>query len=554
MPRLRTALILAASLPLAVALSGCIAIKSETAGQRLQGFVTLSVTICLSDHDRDTYTTCDPPENTAENDNSFEGDEDLGGTHFTELQRGQLLVGFRVPSGTVAPDTMQSTDGRVVLAKNASYTARLVANSAPPAGFFWQGYVSAELPFDPTSANDRGTTLVPEFRLPPGAGGAPFDGPFRWRAIVGFRKTGTGGAPPNSDVVCDVLSGSVCFDSPPTAALATHLSASVSDIGVLAGSDAAVGQGETATVSFPIFNRDERALGARTVSLSATTTVPGSTVTTAANTLSVAANATPTTPVTVSIPPGTPVGTYTATLTVSANAGSGPPMVRTNKARITVVDKIAPAIRISTPSDGSTFAVGQAVAADYGCTDEAGGSGVGTCAGPVPPASAIDTSKPGDFAFTVDATDGTGNAATQTKTYKVVAPTPVPNIKRRVNVTLAFGFPSAASSTKFTLLQVKNVPAGATVRATCKGAGCPTKKVKGKKRNVVFTKKNASATVNLKPFLRKSLRAGTVLTVTVTKPGFFGMVKKLTVKKNKRPTLSTSCLQPDSKAKAACES
>ena len=33
-----------------------------------------------------------------------------------------------------------------------------------------------------------------------------------------------------------------------------------------------------------------------------------------------------------------------------------------------------------------------------------------------------------------------------------------------------------------------------------------------------------------------ALRAGTVLTVTVTKPGAFGMVKTLTVKKNKRPT------------------
>jgi hypothetical protein len=48
------------------------------------------------------------------------------------------------------------------------------------------------------------------------------------------------------------------------------------------------------------------------------------------------------------------------------------------------------------------------------------------------------------------------------------------------------------------------------------------------------------------------LRAGAVLTVTVTKPGSFGMVKKLTVKRNKRPTLTTSCLTLDSKAKAPC--
>jgi hypothetical protein len=131
----------------------------------------------------------------------------------------------------------------------------------------------------------------------------------------------------------------------------------------------------------------------------------------------------------------------------------------------------------------------------------------------------------------------------------VVAQTP----PGRVNVTLSFLFPSAASSTRFTVLQVKGVPSGSTVVATCKGKGCPTKKVKGKKQNVVFTKKNASGTINLTPFRNKALRAGAVLTVTVTKPGSFGMVKKLTVKKNKKPVLSTTCLQPNSTtAKASC--
>ena len=140
----------------------------------------------------------------------------------------------------------------------------------------------------------------------------------------------------------------------------------------------------------------------------------------------------------------------------------------------------------------------------------------------------------------------------------MVAPRPVVLASAppgRVNVTLSFLFPSAAASTKFTLLQVKGVPSGSTVVATCKGKGCPTKKVKGKKQNVVFTKKNASGTVNLTPFRNKALRAGAVITVTVTKPGSFGMVKKLTVKKNKKPVLTTSCLQPNSTtAKTSCSS
>jgi len=104
-------------------------------------------------------------------------------------------------------------------------------------------------------------------------------------------------------------------------------------------------------------------------------------------------------------------------------------------------------------------------------------------------------------------------------------------------------------------LQVKNVPAGANVEVTCKGGGCPTKKLKGKKQNIVFTKKNATGTVNLTPYRNKALKPGAALVVTVTKPGFFGMVKTLTVKKNKKPVLTTTCLQPNSTtAKASCVS
>ena len=85
------------------------------------------------------------------------------------------------------------------------------------------------------------------------------------------------------------------------------------------------------------------------------------------------------------------------------------------------------------------------------------------------------------------------------------------------------------------------------------GQGCPKVRVKGKRRMLVFTKNKASGTISLKPFLKKSLRAGTVLTVTVTKPGSFGMAKKLKVRAIKRPTTTTTCLQPGSKtAKAPC--
>jgi hypothetical protein len=95
-------------------------------------------------------------------------------------------------------------------------------------------------------------------------------------------------------------------------------------------------------------------------------------------------------------------------------------------------DTTPPTIAITTPPEGATYAPGQPVAAEYGCTDAgvdfmttlanqlgfptlnaflafaaANGSNVAppTCAGPVASGAPIDTSSPGPHTFTVTATD-----------------------------------------------------------------------------------------------------------------------------------------------------
>ena len=280
MPRIATLSVLAL---LAVVLSGCVSIKSQTAFQRLPGFVTLRLDVCVSDRDRSTYATCDPSDpdrNTEETDNGFDGDGASG--------RGQLLVGFRVPVGTGAPATFASTDGRGSFTRNAGYTALLNANFAPPAGFRWEGYSSTDVPFDPDQEQDRAARLEPEFTLPAGAGGAPFTGPFRWRAVVGFRQTGAGAANPGDPIVCNTVAGTVCFDSP-IAGIPSSLSQAVSDLGVLSGRGDPVGQGQTAELTFPIQNLDGGGLGARTVTLSASTNLPGATAAPSAGSVSVPA-------------------------------------------------------------------------------------------------------------------------------------------------------------------------------------------------------------------------------------------------------------------------
>jgi hypothetical protein len=82
-----------------------------------------------------------------------------------------------------------------------------------------------------------------------------------------------------------------------------------------------------------------------------------------------------------------------------------------------MVDRKPPTITINTPGSSAVYALNQAVAADYTCSD--GGSGVATCAGDVNSGSNIDTSTVGTHVFTVNATDQVGNASSQSVTYTV---------------------------------------------------------------------------------------------------------------------------------------
>lgn len=67
----------------------------------------------------------------------------------------------------------------------------------------------------------------------------------------------------------------------------------------------------------------------------------------------------------------------------------------------------APAINLIRPAEGQRFVVGEIVTADYLCD----GANPVTCTGDVPGGAPIDTSTPGDFTFTVDATDANGAAS-----------------------------------------------------------------------------------------------------------------------------------------------
>ena len=128
------------------------------------------------------------------------------------------------------------------------------------------------------------------------------------------------------------------------------------------------------------------------------------------------------------VPVGAPVDTSTGgtkTFTVTATDLDGRQTV--SVVTYTVVDFTAPQIAVRSPASGASYTLGQPVAVDYSCTDEAAGSGIASCVAPVPQGGLLDTSHAGSFAFVVNAADRAGNHATASVPYTVTDPTPPPD-------------------------------------------------------------------------------------------------------------------------------
>jgi Bacterial pre-peptidase C-terminal domain len=107
-------------------------------------------------------------------------------------------------------------------------------------------------------------------------------------------------------------------------------------------------------------------------------------------------------------------------VTVTARDGAGNETTATST--VEVVDETDPVIEISSPADGAVYSPGEAVSVDYECRDQTGGSGLASCTGDLPDGAALDTSAPGQYIFTVSATDIGGNSATRTVAYEVAEP------------------------------------------------------------------------------------------------------------------------------------
>jgi hypothetical protein len=112
-------------------------------------------------------------------------------------------------------------------------------------------------------------------------------------------------------------------------------------------------------------------------------------------------------------------GPISVTVVARDNAGNETSVTHT----LTVVldkDSTPPKIELLSPLDGAVYLLKEEVRADYGCSDEEGGSGLAVCAGPVADGARIDTASVGPHQFTVEAADRAGNTSTATASYRVI--------------------------------------------------------------------------------------------------------------------------------------
>ena len=98
--------------------------------------------------------------------------------------------------------------------------------------------------------------------------------------------------------------------------------------------------------------------------------------------------------------------------------------------------------------------------------------------------------------------------------------------------------------TLFTKLRLTALGGKETIRVKCKGKGCPFKSKSPKAK---------AGTLNLdKLFKNKTLRKGTVVTITITRAGSTGRYVSYTMRLRKKPTIKRACLAPGASRPTAC--
>jgi len=126
-----------------------------------------------------------------------------------------------------------------------------------------------------------------------------------------------------------------------------------------------------------------------------------------------------------------------------------------------------------------------------------------------------------------------------------------PDVAGIIGSTMQWTFSFTPSYTKVLALVVNGLAAEATVSVTCHGQGCPRPKrlaTTSKAKRCESGHRNGCAglrTVDLTAaFRNRLLRAGTRISVTITRPGWIGKSYTFVARAGRRPLIQIACLAP----------
>ncbi len=322
---IRHSLIIAAIGALALAFSGCVIIKSNSAVQTdAIGAVQVTTTFCASDTNSNAGYS--PPDSDCQG----PGKGGNGGADADTVAAGtlQLLLAYRIPADVTAPGVIVATSpANLIFSQDSTYSAELESQLPAGSGMKWVGYNSNTQGYTEAGASQY-FTVSPEFSLPQQADGSPFVGPFDYRVTVGLRRV-DGTHPASRPVDCgasataifnDGAGEVICIDSPATASLSSNLQQPTQDLGILESSTAeTVKQGNVARVNFDaVYAGDGNP--EPTFSLSASTDVEDAEAMPSTPTLTPSEGSNPSR-VIFRVPVDTVPGTYYVTLTASLANG-----------------------------------------------------------------------------------------------------------------------------------------------------------------------------------------------------------------------------------------
>jgi hypothetical protein len=254
---------------------------------------------------------------------------------------GQVLLGYRVPTATVAPASFNSQQGVMAFALNPSYASELQRLKPAPPGQKWVGYISNTQQYS-NMAPIQADSLSAEFELVQAADGSPFAPPFKFAQVVGTRSVSIG-FPPDRPVSCGPSltsifdedpdpafdSFEICVDSSEPANLDDNVSVATRDFGLLKPSaTGTTRQGTLASLPFTLRYAGTAVVTAN-FALSASTTLPGAVAAPNPGSVLPETNSDTVVPVAIGVPSNAAPGTYDVTLT--AKAVLGPTRVATGK-------------------------------------------------------------------------------------------------------------------------------------------------------------------------------------------------------------------------------